>query len=222
MTEFPPSAPSTLARLDVNASPVGDKREKRAHLLERDELDWYVEPSWITTGLLRAETFTGVIWDPACGGGNILEACRAAGYSVIGTDVVDRGAVMNGLIDFEDYDGPALAPNIIMNPPYFRARGAEVFIRKAIEVVGSKADGGKVAAFVDHRFIAGKERATGLFREWPPTRIWQVTPRPSCPPGKWLEAGNKAGGGTADYVWLIWELSDPRKTTHFGWLRCER
>ena len=195
----------------------GAKRVKAAHLWKRDELDWYVEPRWVTTGLLRKERFEGTIWDPACGGGNILSACREAGYRVVGTDIVDRGAVMNGLIDFLVYDGPSLAPNIIMNPPYFRAEGAETFIRKAISLAT-----GKAAVFTDIRFLAGSGRAAGFFAEHPPHRIWTITPRCSCPPGTYLAVGNKVGNGLSDYCWLIWDFTAPVGDTRFGWLQCQK
>jgi hypothetical protein len=200
------------------------KRAKASHVWERDGLDWYQEPEWVTRGLLRVEQFIGGIWDPACGGGNIVRAAASAGHEVMASDVVQRcdDALFTMQADFLTLETTLSPPNIIMNPPYFRAAGAEAFIRKAIELVVCKEGGGKVAAFVDHRFIAGKERAAGLFHEWPPSRIWQVTPRPSCPPGKWLEAGNKAGGGTADYVWLVWSFAEPNDETRFGWLRCEK
>ena len=104
-----------------------------------------------------------------------------------------------------------------MNPPFVRAKGAEAFIRKALALAS-----GKVAAFVDIRFIASAKRANGLFADFPPCRIWVVIPRPSCPPGSYLEAGNKAGGGTADWCWIVWDKTAPTQATHFGWLRGAR
>lgn len=206
---------------------------KSAHVWERDELDWYVEPVAATEALLRVERFVGPVWDPCCGGGNIPTALGAAGCQVVGTDIVRRfpseitPAWWWGTFDFRDarasLDGqpPSLpfpewhATNIVMNPPFFRAKGAEEFIRKALEVAR-----GKVAAFVDIRFIAGGERANGLFAEHPPHRIWIVTPRVSCPPGAYLVAGNKAGGGSADWCWLVWDKSAPPVACpQLDWLR---
>jgi len=34
-----------------------------------------------------------------------------------------------------------------------------------------------------------------------------------------LEAGNKAGGGTADYCWLVWDMTSPAAVTIADWLR---
>jgi hypothetical protein len=33
--------------------------------------------------------------------------------------------------------------------------------------------------------------------------VWLLTPRPSMPPGAWIAAGNKPGGGTQDFCWLV-------------------
>jgi len=190
-----------------------EPRPLNAHVWQRDVLDWYVEPPRATEALLTVERFVGPVWDPACGQGNIVRALEAAGIEAHGSDIANRG--FGGVQDF-------LAPecdfvgvlNIVMNPPFFRAKGAEAFIRRALTVAC-----GKVAAFVDIRFIAGAERADGLFADHPPHRIWIVTPRVSCPPGDYLAAGGKAGNGSSDWCWLVWDLTAPYSATTLGWLR---
>jgi hypothetical protein len=194
----------------------------KAHIFDRADDEWYCEPICVSTALFAAEKFDGGIWDPACGGGNILFASIEAGMHAIGTDIVDRGIRGMGRTDrcVNFFERKKLsAPNIVTNPPFGRAVLAEKFIRHAISLKP-----GKLAVFVDSRFMFGKARAAGLFAEFPPTRIWLITPRPSCPPGEYLAAGNKAGGGTADYCWVVWEgpslggRSD--WGTRAGWLRC--
>ena len=190
--------------------------EKKDHIFDRAKDEWYVEPIWVTLGLLEHVTFFGGVWDPACGGGNILSACDLMDIESIGTDIVDRGKATR-LIDFLSYDGPPLAPNIIMNPPFGKSETAELFIRKALSVAKEK-----VATFVDQRFLGSSRRAGGLFKEHRPLKVFQITPRPSCPPGDWLEAGGKPGGGTADYVWIVWDSVYPEDATMFDWMRCDR
>jgi hypothetical protein len=109
-------------------------------------------------------------------------------------------------------EGP-LAPNIVMNPPFYRADGAEFFIRRALSFAVRK-----VCAFVDIRFLAGDGRAKGLFAQFPPTRIWIIHPRVSCPPGEYLEAGGKAGNGSSDWCWLVWSKSEQNSKTELRWL----
>lgn len=193
--------------------------KKNAHLWARDEFDWYIEPSLATEQLLAVEKFDGETFhDPCCGGGNIVGALLSAGYDATGSDVVQRVNPAPdwflGVFDFlsdADFGQP---DNIVMNPPFFRAKGAEAFIRKALSITRRK-----IAAFVDVRFIAGAQRANGLFAEHPPHRIWIVTPRVSCPPGAYLAAGNKAEGGSADWCWLVWANDSPFTGTSLGWLR---
>jgi hypothetical protein len=199
-------------------------RSKGAHVWKRDSLDWYVEESRASAALFEVESFVGPIWDPCCGRGNILHSyLRTKGACCIGTDIVrrcDDDIPFFGELDFlGEFDHAAMIPafhsNIVMNPPFFRAKGAEAFIRKALKLAN-----GKVCAFVDMRFLSGAERANGLFADHPPHRIWIVTPRVSCPPGEYLSAGNKAGGGTADYCWLVFDLTSPAPSSpYLGWLR---
>lgn len=191
--------------------------EKAAHVWERDPLDFYVEPRRATEGLLSVETFTGGILDPACGAGNIVETCIAAGLKAAGTDIKRRTG-KPWFIEERDYLAPGYpwrADNIICNPPFYRAKGTEEFIRLALSRATRK-----VAVFTDLKFLAGSGRANGLYAEHPPTRVWIITPRPSCPSGAMLEAGGEASGGTADWVWLVWCLDErPPVAPALGWIR---
>jgi hypothetical protein len=193
-------------------------KQKQAHVWERDGLDWYVEPASSTAALLREERFVGHIHDPSCGQGNIVRTLIDHGYHASGSDLVDRAGSpgwFRGKADFLGNEA-IYAENIMMNPPFYKAKGAESFIRKALSVAT-----GKVAVFVDIKFLAGGGRANGLYREKPPNRVWIITPRPSCPPGEVLKAGGKAEGGTADWVWLIWDMTAPASGTAINWLRSE-
>lgn len=206
----------------------------RAHKWVRHPQDWYVEPSRATGQLLAVESFSGTSYDPACGQGNIVNAFLFAGRPCYGTDIRDRvtpvsgttPAWFKGTYDFlaplgldptgnPRQDTPSLAgllddpfwplggtivDNIVMNPPFFRGKGAEAFIRRALRIAQRK-----VAAFVETRFLGSEARAGGFYLEHPPTSIWMVTPRPSCPPGDYLAAGNKAEGGRQDCCWIVWD-----------------
>lgn len=204
-------------------NPIGVLKKRDSHIFDRQAGEWYCEPIAVSTALFAAEEFEGAIWDPACGSGNILEAAFATGRSrfghILGTDIIKRNGIrvglFHGVYDFFQWYRPLLAPNIVTNPPFGRAILAEKFIRHAISLKPKK-----LAVFVDSRFLFGKARAAGLFAEFPPSRVWLITPRPSCPPGEYLAAGNKAGGGTADYVWLVFTPQSPPSSTELRWLRC--
>lgn len=190
--------------------------EKNAHIWARDDLDWYQEPSRVTTQLLSREAFPGHVHDPCCGSGQIVAALLANGTVATGSDIRNRIGEpkpwWDGTRDF--LADTRLHGSLCMNPPYFSGKGTEAFIRHGLKVATDK-----VCVFVDRRFLTGKARAAGLYTDHPPTRVWEITPRPSCPPGEWLGAGNKAGGGTADYCWLVWDLRNPTDRTELGWLK---
>lgn len=81
--------------------------------------------------LLARESFTGVLWECACGDGAISRILEAAGFEVISTDLVDRGYGRGG----HDFlaDNATLADHIITNPPYGPARGlAAQFVKHAL------------------------------------------------------------------------------------------
>lgn len=185
-----------------------------AHKWPRHPQDWYVEPGRCTDQLLTVERFVGEILDPTCGQGNIVEALRAAGLVAHGSDIKRRTNAhwFLGEHDFLAGDAP-VAANIVFNPPYFRAKGTEACIRQALATAT-----GKVCVFVDRRFVTGGRRARGLYTQHPPTRIWEISPRPSCPTGDFLLAGGKAEGGTADFCWLVWDMTAPKGVTTTGWL----
>ncbi len=194
----------------------------KAHIWDKAPLDWYVEEERASEALFGAERFVGGILDPACGSGNIVKSALAAGYAAIGCDVVQRVNPrpdwFHDPMDFLECGSGWPQQNIVCNPPFFKGRGTEAFIRKALKVAR-----GKVAIFADVNFLASTRRAEGLWADHPPHRIWIITPRVSCPPGEYLVAGNKAGGGTVDWAWFVWCLTEPpSRGPIVGWLRTKR
>lgn len=192
------------------------KKPLNAHIFDRSDDEWYVEPRWVSDALFDVEKFDGGVWDPACGQGNIVQAALDADLRAFANDICPRWN-MAGMDDSDFMLSTVLrAPNIVTNPPFGRAILGEKFIRHALSLKPQK-----LAVFVESRFLFGKARASGLYAEFPPARILLITPRPSCPPGAWLLASNKAGGGTRDYVWMVWDLENyERGFTSIGWLRC--
>lgn len=192
--------------------------QKKAQLWERDEFDWYVEPRSTTVSLLGVEQFDGVIWDPSCGAGNIVETCLEHGHTAYGTDIVtrrtDKPVWFCGELDFIAFDQDVKIANVVCNPPYYRARGTEKYVENALKIVQRK-----LAIFVDVRFLASQRRAKGLYTASPPSRVWVLAKRPSCPPGAYLAAGNEAEDGTADWCWIVWDKQDVSGETKLGWIK---
>ena len=183
--------------------------------------DWFVEPIAATTFLLEREPIRGPVWDPCCGMGNIVAACKAHGLEAVGTDLRSRSqrATWDGRLcptaNFLEFPAPNLAPEvrtIMMNPPYGNAKLAEAFIRHALTF-----DVDKVCAFVNAKFLFGAGRAKGLFKDHPPMRVYPVTPRPSCPPGEHILDGGKVGGGVENFAWIVWAPGRVGDDTRIVW-----
>lgn len=181
---------------------------------------WYVEPISATTFLLDREKVRGPVWDPCCGMGNVVKACLDAGVEAWGTDLVERGCVRgypwwNAVVDFLAWPAPVPLGHtrtIVMNPPYGRAKLAEAFIRHALTL-----DVEMVCAFVNAKFIWGEKRASGLYRDHPPARVYPISPRPSCPPGQYLLDGGKAEGGVENFAWIVWRAGRVGTDTQIIW-----
>lgn len=152
--------------------------------------DWYVEPRWCVDALLDVERFSGLSWDPSCGGGNIPIAMQERGLECWGSDIADRGYGQTGLCFF---DCEHVADNIVTNPPF---GVIEDYIRRALQQTRRK-----VAILARLALLEGIERQK-LFRSTPLARVWVSSRRISMPPGG---SGIKASGGSIAYGWFIWE-----------------
>jgi hypothetical protein len=188
---------------NLNTAASLSRRPLKAHVWEKDPDGWYVEPQWVSERLFAVEEFPGGgIWDPAAGLGRIPEAARAAGHHAVATDIVDRGyRHFSGQFDFllaaAGMSGTAAtdtAPctNIVCNPPY---EHCEAFARRALELTT-----GKVAMV----WLLRRLNAARWLAVTPLARIYLLTPRLLMPPFHVILRGDKPGGGTQDFYWLVW------------------
>lgn len=72
-----------------------------------------------------------LIWEPACGCGNISKALESNGYAVISSDLYERGYGESGL-DFLNTELPFQCDTIITNPPYALA---DEFVKHAMDIL---------------------------------------------------------------------------------------
>lgn len=180
-------------------------KPKLAQIWDREEHEHYVEPEWCSQRLFEVEPFVQEIWDPACGFGRICESARAFGHAVKATDVVDRGyGRFHGARDFLSEDD--MAANIVSNPPFDMFQD---FANHALKLARNK------VALI---WLVPRLNAARWLAETPLARVWLLTPRPSMPPGHTITAGQKPGGGTQDFCWLVWEQGY-RGKPELGWLR---
>jgi hypothetical protein len=196
----------------------GPLRKRDSSLWAREVNDWYVEPRWCSARLFETERFDGDICDPACGGGNILESAKAAGYTAYGFDKVCRSG--SWIIWTEDFlepyaAGRRLPDNIVSNPPFGLCdskKGKPGFVELALRRAQRK-----VALLMPANWVQGDKRSRWL-ETTPLQKVLFLSPRPSMPPGQVLEAGVKPGNGTTDYAWFVWERGHSGAPT-IGWLR---
>lgn len=175
-----------------------------AQIWPRHSENYYVEPAWCDKRIFDVETVeSGLVYDPHCGMGRVLDAAANAGHFAFGSDIKDRGAKHPVTIssvfdlDFTKLDGAA----VFSNPPYSRAAG-----RRIIELLVSECAKGtieKVALLLPATFM-WSDRASPWFEANKPARVWIVVPRPSMPPGDVVELGVDAKGGKVDYAWHVW------------------
>jgi hypothetical protein len=97
--------------------------------LEERRGDCYDTPAVAVHALLKAEHLPHVIWEPACGTGNIVTVLRQAGHNVIATDLNNRGCPDS--LDRIDFLLPVKVDcdAIVTNPPFALA---EKFVTLAL------------------------------------------------------------------------------------------
>jgi hypothetical protein len=92
--------------------------------------DCYDTPPAAVHALLKVERLPYLIWEPACGRGNIVEVLRAAGHEVVATDLTYRGCPDS--LDRIDFLLPTKfnCEAIVTNPPFSLA---DRFVLTALE-----------------------------------------------------------------------------------------
>ncbi|KAA3448859.1 hypothetical protein C7I87_19505 [Mesorhizobium sp. SARCC-RB16n] len=159
--------------------------------------DYFPTPAWATHALMENETFTGEIWECACGDGAMSRVLETRGNPVRSSDLFDRGFGQSG-IDFNTAKTPA--DNIVTNPPY---NSAESFVRSGVKLARNK-----FALLLRLAFLEGANRANTIFSECPPARVWVFSERITFYPAGAVQAGS----GTTAYAWFVWDKTTPSKT----------
>ena len=157
---------------------------------EREKNDFYPTPAIAIQALLERETFTGNIWECACGKGDISKVCKEFGYETKNSDLIDYG--YGEVRDF--FDTENVEDNIVTNPPY---RLALEFILKAKE-----SSNRKIAMFLKTVFLESAKRYD-MFQDvdYPLKVVYQFSKRVSL-----YKGGIKMkNGGMISYAWYVWD-----------------
>lgn len=162
---------------------------------ERAAADYYATDPKATAALLSVETFAPVIWEPCAGEKHITHVLEAAGYSVINSDIYNRGGYDDlFILDFMEAEANPYG-DIITNPPYSMA--AE-FVRHALEI---SPEGVKVAMLLKLTFLEGQKRRE-LFKDYPLKKLYVFSKRIGCAKNGNFETLKSSA---VAYGWFIWE-----------------
>lgn len=174
--------------LNVGQSIVGASRKNG----DRDFNDFYPTPRFITEELLKRETFTGTIWECACGEGDMSEVLIGNGYDVYSSDLIHRN-YGEGDVDFLTYNGRNF-DNIITNPPY---KYALDFVLKAKQHANQK-----IAMFLKTVFLESESRyAMFQDKDFPLKTMYQFSKRVALS----KEGVPQKNGGMIAYAWFVWD-----------------
>lgn len=176
---------------------------------KRAAYDFYPTPPEAVRALLALETFSGPIWEPACGEGAISEELKAAGYDVVSTDLIPRGYGEGG-VDFL-LAKVARGKTIITNPPYGRGL-ADRFVAKALAL--TQKTGGDVAMLLNLASLCHPTRHAGFVKH-PPAMIYALDELVCWPNGDETQATKFTN--KQRYCWVIWRHGHTGRPA-FWWL----
>lgn len=173
-----------------------DQKTKRAQSIVgtskgRPENDFYPTPPEATLSLLGRETFTGSIWEPACGDGaisRILE--QELDNRVLSSDLIPRGY---GEAPHDFLLSDWTADNVVTNPPFTLA---QAFVEKSLSCTT-----GKVAMLCKLVFLEGQKRKH-FFESTPLARVHVFSARVN-----FYREGvrGKLGTSMMAFAWFVWE-----------------
>ena len=176
---------------------------------EREELDYYATPTTEVVNILETLGYDfsdQTILEPCIGGGHMvagiqkyLDAHNQTAAALKGTDFKDREFRSNIWelqynLDFLDDDYPINNVDvIIMNPPYSTI---EPFLIRALEIAQDK-----LIVLCRTQVLEGAGRYDKIFKDNPPTDIYQYVDRIQC----WKGGVKPTGSSAQAYCWLVWD-----------------
>jgi hypothetical protein len=170
---------------------------RKGTLAERGH-DLYETPAPAIRALLRAEPLPPVIWEPAAGLGAIQRELRAAGHTVVASDLVAYpGAdpeIATGIDFLEVTAAPPGVACLVTNPPF---KILNKFIRHAVQLCP------KVVLFAPQTFIGTQERSA-LLESSHFARALHIRERlPMMHRHGWN--GRKIASGVKEFGWYVFD-----------------
>lgn len=190
---------------------------------ERAEKDYYATPSVEVINILNTLNYdltNHTILEPCIGGGHMadgivsyLNKAQPSSIKLMGTDIQNRGYDhpiwhLQYELDFLDDNYPIEKANtIIMNPPYATI---EPFLIRALEIAQNY-----LIVLCRTQVIEGEARYNNIFKDNPPTYIYQYVDRIQC----WKNGIKPSGTSAQAYCWLVWDKSKSGAEPTLRWIR---
>jgi hypothetical protein len=169
--------------------------------------DAYFTPPEATRALLAIEDVPRSVADPACGAGAILEVCKAAGYTVYGSDIINYGwphTIVRDYLAAPIHWGDV---GLVTNPPY---KMALEFVQKAVT------EGAPFAAFLLRINFLESARRKPFFEKHPPAKVWVSSRR--LPMMHRLGWTGPIAPSNCCYAWFIWKPGvEETRVSWFDW-----
>jgi hypothetical protein len=156
---------------------------------KRQGQDFYPTPDHATLSLLANETFTGSIWEPACGDGAISKVLLTQYPETYSSDLHDWQYGETG-VDF--LSSHRRTHNVVTNPPY---KLAQEFVEHSLAVSEHK-----VAMLLKLNFLEGQRRKS-MFAKTPLKTVYVFSKRLSFTRAREDSKGN----GLLAYAWFVWD-----------------
>ena len=162
----------------------------------REINDFYATPPEATQALLNREKFSELVWEPACGKCHISNVLNRNGYTVLSSDLVDRGCNAE-ILDFLEHKYGKRNIDIITNPPF---KYATKFLVKSLNSIY---DGNKIALLLRIQFLEGIKRYD-LFKKYSPKKIYVFSNRIQIAKSGDFDKYKKKTSPLC-YAWFVWE-----------------
>lgn len=130
----------------------------------REQDDFYATSPKAIDALLEYEDIClpHEIWEPSCGTGCLSKRLIEHGFTVLSSDLVDRGFGKGGVNFFEEDHMPENVNCILTNPPY---KFATQYVTHALSLLH---EGGVLSLFLKTTFAEGQNRYRKIFAITPP------------------------------------------------------
>ena len=190
---------------------------------EREELDYYATPTAEVKNILDILSYDfteQTILEPCVGGGHMvagiqkyLDENNQTPSQCYGTDFKDRGfrstkwALQYDVDTLADDYPIDTADVVIMNPPFSTI---EPFLIRALEIAQDK-----LIILARTQVLEGSGRYEKIFKDNPPTDVYQYVDRIQC----WKGGVKPTGTSAQAYCWLVWDKKAPAAAPKLHWIR---